>query len=49
MEVVFLIEMVIWVVVGGRGILVGVIIVILLVNFGCIFLSEKFLEIWLFF
>ncbi len=47
--VVFSIEMVIWVAVGGRGTLVGAIIGALLVNWGRSTFSEKFPDIWSYF
>jgi urea transport system permease protein len=47
--VVFSIEMVIWVAVGGRGTLIGAIIGALLVNWGRSAFSEKFPDIWQYF
>ncbi len=47
--VVFSIEMVIWVAVGGRGTLVGAIIGALLVNWGRSTFSEEFPDIWSYF
>lgn len=49
MQVAFSIEMVIWVAVGGIGTLIGAIIGTLLVKLAQIFLSERFIEVWLFF
>jgi urea transport system permease protein len=49
MEVVFSIEVVIWVAVGGRGTLVGAVIGTLLVNWGRSLFSEQFPDIWQYF
>ncbi len=49
MDVVFSIEIAIWVAVGGRASLVGAVLGALLVNFAKSLLSEKFPEVWLFF